>query len=213
MKRLALFWLGTVGVLLGAFVIFGFIDPEFLKEPLHWLEAGGGGAMIASLAVLASDVFLPIPSSVVMMGNGMVFGVWTGTALNLAGGVASALVAFGLGRWAEHLLDRWLSPAEKAHADKVLTNWGWLAIVVSRPIPLLAESIALLAGTSHMRWWVMILATLTGTLPGAWGYAAAGATAGGMDDPWAIAAVVMGIAVLLWFVAVVFRKKGTPADE
>ena len=127
------------------------VDPDFLKEPLHWLEAGGPGAMIASLAVLASDVFLPIPSSVVMMGNGMVFGVWTGTALNLAGGVASALVAFGLGRWAEHWLHKWLSPAEKAHADKVLTSWGWLAIVVTRPIPLLAESVALLAGTSNMR--------------------------------------------------------------
>ena len=118
-----------------------------------------------------------------------------------------------MGGWAEHWLHKWLSPAEKAHANKVLTSWGWLAIVVTRPIPLLAESVALLAGTSNMRWRVMFVATVTGMLPGAWGYAAAGAAAGGMDDPWAIAAVVMGIAVVLWLVAVVVRKKGTPADE
>ena len=57
------------------------------------------------------------------------------------------------------------------------------------------------------------MATVTGMLPGAWGYAAAGAAAGGMDDPWAIAAVVMDIAVVLWLVTIIIQKKGTPTDE
>jgi uncharacterized membrane protein YdjX (TVP38/TMEM64 family) len=56
-----------------------------------------------------------------------------------------------------------------------------LAIAVTRPLPVLAESVAVLAGTSPMRWWAAALAGTAGTAVPAVLYAAAGSAADAVD--------------------------------
>ncbi len=61
----------------------------------------------------------------------------------------------------------------------MLTRWGVLAVVVSRPVPDLAETVAVLAGTSTMRWYVVTGAGVPGSVAPAFLYAVAGAGGGG----------------------------------
>jgi hypothetical protein len=49
-------------------------------------------------------------------------------------------------------LERLVTAEERARANRLLERWGTLAIVVTRPIPLLAETVAIMAGASPLGW-------------------------------------------------------------
>src|SRR5436190_208419 len=61
-------------------------------------KSAGPLAAITGVALLIADVFLPIPSSLVMIAHGALFGTAIGALLSPTGSVASALVGFALGR-------------------------------------------------------------------------------------------------------------------
>ena len=60
-------------------------------------------------------------------------------------------------------------------ADAFLTRWGALAVLVSRPVPIVAETVALLAGASALSWKRFLPAAAVGCAPPALLYAVAGA--------------------------------------
>jgi uncharacterized membrane protein YdjX (TVP38/TMEM64 family) len=152
---------------------------------------------------LIADVFLPVPSSVVMIAHGALFGVVWGSVLSLAGSIGAAALGFAVGRRGAGALERLVSPAEKARADELLARWGGLAIVVTRPIPLLAETTAIMAGASPMSWPLLLLAAAGGSVPPAILYALTGATSRGLGGGVLMFALVLAIAGGFWF----FGKK------
>jgi uncharacterized membrane protein YdjX (TVP38/TMEM64 family) len=85
-------------------------------------------------------------------------------------------------------------------ADALLARWGWLAIMVTRPIPLLAETTALMAGASSMAWRHMVLAALGGVLPTALLYAMAGAVAAHFGNTLLAFGLIMLLAGVAWLV-------------
>jgi uncharacterized membrane protein YdjX (TVP38/TMEM64 family) len=189
MKR---YWILTgflLAFFLAAFALASAFHIHFLEDPTGWMKGRGGAlAAFAGVALLIADVFLPVPSSLVMIAHGALFGIWKGTALSLLGS------AYG-GR----TLERLVSPAEKAKADALLARWGSLAILVSRPLPLLAETVAILAGASAMGWGKAALAGFLGCLPMAVLYAFTGATASGLGNDILMFGVVILIAAIFWF--------------
>src|SRR5205085_4569107 len=119
------------------------------------------------VALLVADVVLPVPSSVVMTAHGALFGVALGTLLSLAGSVGAAVAGYAIGRRGEAFVARRVSPAERARADRLLGRWGVVAIVASRPIPLVAETVAIAAGAARIGAARVALAALAGSLPAA----------------------------------------------
>jgi uncharacterized membrane protein YdjX (TVP38/TMEM64 family) len=69
--------------------------------------------------------------------------------------------------------------------------------VVTRPVPVLAETVAVLAGTSPLRWSVAVLAAAAGTAVPAVLYAAAGAAAADAVDGALVFVLVMALAAVL----------------
>jgi len=151
-------------------------DETRLADPTPLLRQGGILAGILGVGLLIADVLLPVPSSLVMVAHGALFGVLKGTLLSLLGSVGAALVGFAIGRRGGKLLDRLVTPAERARADQMLARWGALAIAVTRPVPLLAETVAIMAGASPLGWGRMALAAVAGSLPPSLMYALTGAT-------------------------------------
>jgi uncharacterized membrane protein YdjX (TVP38/TMEM64 family) len=182
MKR---YWT-AVGLLLFVFlVIFLLVEqlhPSFLADPDDLMNSRSLGAGLTGITLLVADVVLPVPSSLIMIANGALFGVPLGTLLSLVGNLGAALAGFFMGRRGEGLLARVVSPDERARANHLLAQWGLLAIIVTRPIPLLAETTTVMAGASTMRWSPMILATVVGSFPVALLYALTGATAANFDS-------------------------------
>ena len=197
------YWLLTVGLLamfLAAFVVVQALGVRLLEQPELWLGQGGPGAALLSVGLLVADVFLPVPSSVLMIGNGALFGVVQGTALSLAGSLGATGLGFLLGRRGSNLIQRLVSRSEKARADAMLARWGALAILVTRPIPLLAETTAILAGASPLGWGKSMLAALAGALPSCLLYALTGATSRSFDSGLYAFACVLVVAGGLYFV-------------
>lgn len=164
----------------GALLLFGLAEwaaPPLLTDPQLAMRSAGVATALLGLGLLIADVFLPVPSSVVMVAHGALFGLVPGAALSLLGGVSAALVGFALGRQGRSVVERVTTPAQRAEADRLLTRWGPWAVVATRAVPVLAETVAVLAGTSPMRWPVLICAGAAGTAVPALLYAAVGAGA------------------------------------
>jgi uncharacterized membrane protein YdjX (TVP38/TMEM64 family) len=147
-----------------------------LVDPEATLDRGGLGAAAVGFGLLVADAVIPVPSSVVMIALGSLYGAPAGIALSLAGRTTMALVGFGLGRRSERVMER-IRPADREWAEALLERRGALAIVVSRPLPLLAETVTVLAGASRMPWRRAALAALVGSLPEAVAYGLAGSLA------------------------------------
>jgi len=156
------------------FLVFG----EKLEARITgWLSAelSPGTAAIAVIGVLASDILLPVPSSVVSTIAGRVLGFWSGAGASWCGMTAGAVIAFWLVRVFGRPLARWLSSdQELARTDALAARWGVFLLVLTRPIPVLAEASVLLMGTTRLGWWQFLAAVGLSNFGIAAAYAALG---------------------------------------
>src|SRR5262249_36573834 len=63
-----------------------------------WISQHGSSSAAIIVGLLAADLFLPIPSSLVMVLSGAAFGTWWGAALSLIGSVGGEWLGFELVR-------------------------------------------------------------------------------------------------------------------
>ena len=189
------------------FVIVEALGVPLLSDPTPWMKHGGILAAIIGVGLLIADVVLPVPSSIVMVAHGALFGVLWGTMLSWVGSVGAAVCGFALGRRGGQLVERAVTPAERARASSILERWGTLAIIVTRPVPLLAETVAIMAGASSMSWRAIILASIAGSLPMALLYALTGAAVADLQNTALMFGVVLLVAGLFWLVGTRVRQE------
>jgi uncharacterized membrane protein YdjX (TVP38/TMEM64 family) len=210
------FWIlmGTMmAAFLGLFAVAQALRLPLLTDPSPWLSEAGAAAALVGVALLVADVLLPVPASLVMIANGSLFGLVGGMLLSLAGSLGAAFLGFAIGRRGGPLFERLVPEDERRRAGALLHRWGDLAIVVTRPIPILAETVAVLAGASPLGWGRMAAATLAGSLPAAFLYALTGATAAGMDNPVLVFALVLLAAGLFWALGQWGRRPQIPEEK
>ena len=207
MKR---YWTLTFLMMLTFLALFGlaeWLHVPLLTDPDPWMARGGWAAALIGVGLLIADVLLPVPASLVMIAHGALFGFVWGSALSLAGALGAGVFGFWLGRRGGPLVDRLVPADERRRADALLRSWGDLAVVVTRPVPILAETLAILAGTSPMTWPRMLAATLGGSLPAALIYALTGATARKLNDVPLVFVLVLLVAGLFWAVGKRLRRQ------
>ena len=200
-RRAPLRYWAVVGGLLGLLLVM-YALVKALRVPLltdaWWLrDVPTALAALGAFGLLVVDVVLPVPSSVVMVLDGALFGVVAGAMISLAGGTAASLLAFALGRRSRSLITRCVPAEDRMAADRLLGRWGATAVLVTRPVPILAEAVAFMAGASPLALRPFTLAAVAGTLPAAALYAVAGAAATD-GDPVAVLAVGLVLAVPFW---------------
>jgi len=190
---------GMLALFLAAFLVAEAFSVPLLDDPASWLPGGGVLAGAAGVGLLVADVVLPVPSSLVMVVHGALFGVAIGTALSLLGGVGSALAGYGLGRvGGPPLLRAVCSEVERDRAGLLVRRWGLLAVTATRPVPLLAETVAVVAGASCIELVRTTVAAAAGSLPGALLYSMAGSRDVGAPSGLVVLALVIAIAASLW---------------
>ena len=115
--------------------------------PAKWILAA------AVTAILASDLFLPVPSGPISTLAGSQLGFWLGTAVSTLGMTVGAVVAFALAKaWGRPLAARYASDKRLAELETACTQQGVWMLFLSRPLPILAEACALLVGALQMSW-------------------------------------------------------------
>lgn len=201
MKR---YWL-MAGIMLTFFLLL-FLLVEWLRIPLltdpsKWLNRGGLVGASVGVGLLIADVVLPVPSSLVMIAHGALFGVALGTLLSLIGSVGATLVGFALGRRGGKWMERIVLPKERIRVESMLERWGALAVIITRPVPLLAETTAILAGASAMSWRRVIIASFAGSLPAALLYALTGAVAASFHNTVMMFCFVLLVSGVFWLIS------------
>ncbi len=205
MKRYACLCGGLVAAMLLLFVLAEAFDVPFLTEQTPLGTRSGAVAAMVGMTLLVADVVLRVPSSVVMIAHGALFGVPLGMALSMVGSLGSFAVGFAVGRRGEPAVARLVPEEERRQADRLLLRWGLAGIVLTRPVPLLAETVSLMAGASPLRWRSALGAAALGCLPAAAVYAMAGTLAAGFATG---AVVFVAVVVIASAVAVVVGRSG-----
>src|SRR5262245_2331438 len=150
MKRFMLLTGAVLLVLLVSFLAAERAGITSLLEFQHWMDTPSLAVALGGVGLLCADVLLPVPSSLIMIAHGAIFGFWVGTLLSLVGQVGAALLGFGIGRINSSRVAHFVSAASMAQTQALLRRWGLIAIIVTRPIPLLAETTAIMAGAASL---------------------------------------------------------------
>ncbi len=189
---------------IGTFLLFESLELTF--ESVLKNNISQTAAALISVALLGVDVVLPIPSSFVMISNGVLFGVGLGGMLSVIGGLISSGVGYWLGAKSKRLAARFTSGSEESQTKAFLERYGYLAVIASRPIPVLAESVSIISGTLGLDVKRVLGSSLLGLIPVSFIYSITGAYSTSFDSAaWAFV-LNMGMAVLLWFVTRLRRK-------
>ena len=133
-------------------------------------------AVVVLWLLLAGDLILPVPSSVVMTLCGTVCGFFGGFAVSFSAAIVSAGLGYGLCRWKGRDMFKRLirSEAETLRAEDWIERYGAWGVVLSRGIPMLTEVISCLCGLAGMPPARFAVLTLLGTVPICAVYAYAG---------------------------------------
>jgi uncharacterized membrane protein YdjX (TVP38/TMEM64 family) len=120
-----------------------------------WLDATLPAATVAILVagLLAVDLLLPVPSSLVSTFAGKMLGFWGGLTASWCGMTLGAVVAFGLVKaFGRPVVGRLTGEEELQRVDSMARRYGFLVLVVARPVPVLAEASVLLMGATDLAW-------------------------------------------------------------
>jgi uncharacterized membrane protein YdjX (TVP38/TMEM64 family) len=82
-----------------------------------------------------------------------------------------------------------------------------VAVLLSRPIPLVAETITCMAGTARMPFRPFLVGQILGNLPLAFGYAWAGEFAGGRGGALFALSIAVMVPATLWFLWAATRTR------
>lgn len=122
-----------------------------LSEALLQGSAGRLSVGVAVVLLLASDLFVPVPSSLVATASGLLLGLVPGMAATWVGMQSGALAGYGVGRLAgRRVAARIVGQAELQRAARSHARWGGLVLIASRAVPVLAEGSVVIAGVASM---------------------------------------------------------------
>src|SRR4029079_19683565 len=130
-------WAVLIGLMF-ALIIIPFLIFERQFEALGtWLAEGHASGWVSAATIgglLALDVFLPVPSSIVSTGAGVLLGFWRGAAVIWLGTTIGCAIGYAVGAKAEGGARRFVGADGIERANRIMDlhrNW---AIVVCRPI-------------------------------------------------------------------------------
>jgi uncharacterized membrane protein YdjX (TVP38/TMEM64 family) len=171
-------WVILIGLMF-ALIIIPFLIFEKQFEALGtWLAEGHASGWLSATTIaglLALDVFLPVPSSIVSTGAGVLLGFWRGAAVIWLGMTAGCAIGYAFGAKAAGAARKLVGEDGLTRANQIMDRHGNWALVVCRPIPVLAESSVVFAGLVRSPLRPFVWMTTLSNLGIALAYAAVGA--------------------------------------
>jgi uncharacterized membrane protein YdjX (TVP38/TMEM64 family) len=174
-------WASFCGLLLAAILIPFALFGEQLERALGHLLQTPPPAWQAGLllgALLAGDIVLPLPSSLLNTAAGALVGFWGGLACSWTGMMVGSAVGYLLGaRAGAATLRRLAGEAELARVARAAERYGHWFLLLFRGVPVLAEASVVFAGLSRMPWRRFLALCALANLAISASYAAVGARA------------------------------------
>ncbi len=158
--------------------------------------------------ILALDVLLPVPSSMVGLAAVALLGPVVGSLVIFSGLTLGCILGYLLGAGYFRLISRvWISPAEKHKASKMKSRLGAAALVLLRGVPVLAETSVLAAGMQAYPVRQFLLLTMLANCGLAVAYGYIGTVLAGQEAFWLIVLSAMVLPGLLMLGSWLWSKK------
>jgi uncharacterized membrane protein YdjX (TVP38/TMEM64 family) len=171
-----------------------------------WLETCSRNPIlysIASFILLILDLFIAIPSSIILYTNGLVLGWWPGFFVSFLACMASAWIGYQVGYRGFHL------PPDADVISRSIKHNRWI-IVLSRGIPLACETLSVLSGYYQVPQKQFLWLNALGFMPLCFIYSYLGSVGQGQDlITWGLG-LAMGFSAILWLLG---RKKFIPQEN
>lgn len=156
------------------FLLFGANFEAWVKQ---WSEEPYSKPVTALVIVglLATDILLPTPSSMISTLGGWQLGVIGGTLASWIGMTLGAVIGFALARRWGRPFALWMSSEEDLERmHRLSQRFGPAVLIVGRGVPVLAEASVLLMGIHRLSWRRFMPAVLLSNLGIAFAYSAFG---------------------------------------
>lgn len=195
MKRTVWLILGVAACVIGSKLLIENVMGVNIDGLIErWMAHAGVGSATVLIGLLAADLFLPIPSSLIMVLSGAAFGVVWGAVFSLIGSVGGEWLGFELVRkYGVKASRRIVGEKDLEQMRAMMARHGAAAVLVTRALPVVMETMSVVAGLSQMSRRSFLAASVLGTVPVAVVYAYAGAVSREVSS--VVPAVVMLIAV------------------
>lgn len=144
----------------------GSLDAASIKE---WVLSFGAFSPVVYLLIVVGQVMLnPIPAGPVTLAGALIFGVWQGLALSMAGSVVGSVLVFAaVRRWGKPLVSRIVDEETYAkYAGKLGEGGWWFFFIMLLPV-MPDDAVCALAGLSAMSFGRYVSFMVVGRLPGA----------------------------------------------
>jgi len=201
MKTYALIAITVALLILVSFGVVEAMGFEPLTDPSGLMTQGGLIAAAVGGGLLIADIFIPVPSSVLMIFHGALFGILPGFLWSLISVLGGAMIGWWMGKQSHPWVNRWVSSADQQTARKFMEKHGIFAIVLSRMLPILSETVSIMSGVVKLNASRFFWAALLGSIPPALIYAIAGAVTTDLASGALIALCVFVIAGLSWWIS------------
>ena len=184
-----------VGVIVGT-VILGILflnDKDiFARLTIEWLVIpvvilGGWGILLLFGIITLETVLMPIPSEIILLMTGVLWGIPLGATLGTIGSVFAATMAYTIAsRGGRPVVEKAVGKKMLEPIDNLIKRYGTWFIFTMRAIPLMAfDPISYASGLLKVDFKKYIIATMIGSVPRALFYALLGSfmLAGAEGDP------------------------------
>ena len=154
------------------------IVAEWFVNPIYELQFFGIFLFIGIMAI--QGLLVPIPSEVVLLATGMIWGWFFGGIMGIIGSMAASLLCFYISRkGGRPLAKKFVGESGLNMADKLIKKYGITAIVVSRFIPFISfDVISYASGLVDIDVKKYSIGTLIGSIFRAFFYSIWGALLG-----------------------------------
>lgn len=197
--RLLLVIIGLTLLFTAPLLIFGDTFDVALSgdEAVERLRSFGPWAWAVAIGLIVADLVLPIPATAVMAALGIIYGPIVGGALSGGASFLAGAIAYLATRLIGHRAAVFIvGERDLARAEKFFDRAGGYAVAFSRPLPILPEVTACLAGLAEMKRRVFFVSLGIGSIVTGFAYAAVGHA--GASNPGLAMLIGAVIPVAIW---------------
>ena len=157
-------YLGGGKTFLLELIVNWFVNPIFLL--------GFIGILLFIVIMAIQGLLIPIPSEVILIATGMIWGLVVGGIMGIIGSMAAALLCFFVSKkGGRPLAEKFVGKNAINMADTFIQKYGMGAIIIARFLPFLAfDPISYASGLVNMDIKKYSLGTLIGSIPRAFFY-------------------------------------------
>ena len=175
-------------VLLSLYLLYYiyFVDPTILYRlvidwfvnPIYYL--GFFGILLFIVVMAIQGLLVPIPSEIVLLATGIIWGILGGGVMGIIGSMAAALLCFYISKkGGRPLVKKFVGDKAIYLADNFIKKYGMGAIIVARFLPFIAfDPISYASGLVDMDFKKYSIGTLIGSIPRAFFYSWLGSILG-----------------------------------